>query len=230
VGADRRLANLMRAPDGRSETASPVVRVVMEPTAAYDLRQGWGMDVEARWRAVRVLIVAVVATVGGACAGSAASTTGGPPPGAVAEATSGAFRLRLELPRSDWLASDTITGQATLSNVGVSAVQFGTSGEPIILSFGEVGGGRRVTAFDPVDCGYRTLEVARPIVVPLTNKMGAYRPDAPPSDFPKWFITNSRLQLPVGTWRVTAVAYVGADQVCVGGYDLEVSVELHVAS
>ena len=188
------------------------------------------MDSEAGWSGLRALMVAVVATVGVGCAGSTASTTVGPSPtAAAAEATFGPFKLRLELPRANWLASDTITGQATLSNVGVGPVHFGTSGEPIILSFDQVGGDRHVQAIDPADCGYRTLEAATPIVVPLTNKIGAYHPDAPASDFPKWFITNSRLQLPVGAWRVTATAKVGADQSCAGGTDLKVSVELHVA-
>jgi hypothetical protein len=174
-------------------------------------------------------MLAALAIVVAGCAGGTSSPTVGPSPSpAIAEATKAPFRLRLELPRAVWRSTDTISGEATLSLEGVEAIHFITSGEPIIFSFKEEDGGRYLENVDPADCRPYTLEAAKPLVVAI-HKSGAYQEDAPPSDFPKWFMTNPRLQLPVGTWRVTATAYVNANDVCSSRSDaLTVSVDLRV--
>jgi hypothetical protein len=176
----------------------------------------------------QALMLAALAMVVAGCAGGPPSrTVESSPSPVVAEATSGPFKLQLELPR-DWHATDTISGEATLSLEGAEAVHFITSGEPIIFSFKEEDGGRYLENVDPADCRPYTLEAAKPLVVPI-HKSGAYQEDAPPSDFAKWFMTNPRLQLPVGTWRVTATAYVNANDVCSSRTDaLKVSVDLRV--
>ncbi len=185
---------------------------------------------------LRASTLAVLAIIVAACVGASPSPVGpspspvGPSPSpVVAEANKGPFKLQLALPRADWHATDTINGEATLSLVGVETLKFGTTASgPIIFSFAEVGGSRSVEGIHSLDCKQSTLEAGKPLVVPIT-KQGAYDPAAPSSDFHKWFMTGPHLQLPAGTWRITAVAYVNTDDICPDeSHALRVSVELHV--
>ncbi len=188
-----------------------------------------GMSLRASTLAVLAIIVAACAVASPSPVGPSPSAVGPSPSPVVAEDSSGPFKLQLALPRADWHATDTIKGEATLSLVGVETLKFGTTASgPVIFSFAEVGGSRSVKGISWADCKESTLEAAKPLVVPIT-KQGAYDPAAPSSDFKKWFMTDPLLQLPAGTWRITAVAYVNADDICPDeNHALRVSVELHV--
>ena len=79
----------------------------------------------------RLLAAELCLVVAGCAAGANASTapsqaalTPAPTP-AQATDTQGQYRLVFELPRTDWRASDAITGEATLSLIGADAVDFG---------------------------------------------------------------------------------------------------------
>src|SRR5450759_545244 len=144
----------------------------------------------------RFLVAAFCLVVAGCAAGNTTSTapsqatlTPAPTP-AQATDTQGRYRLVFEMPRTDWRASDAITGQATLSLIGSDAVDFGASGSgPIAFSFEEIGGSRSVGGHGTPDCrGYR-LEAGKPVSSPL-KKSGGYSGDAAPSDFNRWFMTD----------------------------------------
>lgn len=158
-----------------------------------------GMGLRASTIAVLAIIVAACVGPSASPVGPSASPVGPSPSPVVAEESSGPFKLQLALPRADWHATDTITGEATLSLVGVETLKFRTTASgPVIFSFTEVGGSRSVEGISWADCKESTLEAAKPLVVPIT-KQGAYDPAASPSDFKKWFMTDPQLQLPAGT-------------------------------
>ncbi len=164
--------------------------------------------VALRLRAVVMVAIAVVASGCGAATASPSPASPAPSP-VVAEDSTGPFRLELKLSRPDWHATESIPGEATLSLVGMDTLTYGTtSSGPIIFSFQEVGGTREFREPSASDCRERTLEAAKPVVVPIR--------------FP-----NPTLQLPVGTWRITASAQVNANGICPGA-GLSAAVEGHV--
>jgi hypothetical protein len=147
----------------------------------------------------RLLPAIAVAAVAAGC-GSAPATSPPPPTPVVAEAAKDPFVLRLELPKADWKASETITGEATLSLVGVDKVKYGAgASKAVFFSFNEVDGEGRSAPAVIADCCHETaMEAAHPLIVPLQGD-ASYSVYASPSEFQRWFMTNSRLQLPVGT-------------------------------
>lgn len=116
----------------------------------------------------------------------------------------GQYQLVFELPRTDWRASDAITGEATLSLIGSDGVDFGASGSgPIAFAFDEVGGSRHVGWTLTADCRLYHLNAGQSISSPI-KKSGEYSGDAPPSDFNRWFMTDPLIHLPAGDWTITA--------------------------
>jgi hypothetical protein len=158
------------------------------------------------------LCLVVVGCSGGTSASTAPGQAAASPAPTPAQATDtqGKYRLVFELPRTDWRASDAITGEATLSLIGADAVDFGASGSgPLAFSFEEIGGSRHVDGHGTPDCrGYR-LEAGKPVFSPI-KKSGGYSADAPPSDFNRWFMTDPLVHLPAGDWTITAIADVWA--------------------
>ena len=132
------------------------------------------------------------------------------PTPAQATDTQGSYRLVFELPRTDWRASDAITGEATLSLIGSGSADFGSSGSgPIAFAFEEIGGSRLVYGHGTPDCRSYRLEAGKPVSSPI-KKSGGYSADAPPSDFNRWFMTDPVVHLPAGDWTITAIADVWA--------------------
>jgi hypothetical protein len=170
--------------------------------------------------------------VAGCAAGTASSSATGATSTtpARAEDTQGPYRLVIELPRTDWHASDAITGEATLSLVGSDGVVFGSSGSgPIAFAFDEVGGSRHVQGLMTPDCRSYRLEAGKPISSPI-KKSGVYSADALPSDFNRWFMTDPLVHLPAGDWKITAIALVSSG-ICPASDDLTLhaAVLVHVA-
>jgi hypothetical protein len=166
-------------------------------------------------------IIAALALVVAGCASVASTSTIGPSASpivaaspAVAQTTKGPFLLQLELPRTDWRTTETITGDATLSLVGISSLQYGSNGNgPIIFSIDEVGGSRKVDPVITADCRYRTMDAAEPLVAPIKTLQ-------------EWVLSDHEMQLPVGTWRITATALVNPNGMCPD--DMKASVEVRV--
>lgn len=160
---------------------------------------------------LRALVIVAVAVVASGC-GAAAASPSQPSPAAspvVAEDSTGPFRLELKLSRPDWHYKESIPGEATLSLVGMDTLKYGsTSSGPIIFRFTEIGGNREFVEPSTADCRQLTLDADKPVVVPIK--------------FP-----DPTLELPVGTWRITADAQADANGICPHA-GLSVSVGGHV--
>jgi hypothetical protein len=143
----------------------------------------------------------------------------------------GPYQLAFQLPRTDSHTSDVITGEATLSLIGSGVADFGSSGSgPLAFAFDEVGGSRHVQGLMTPDCRSYRLEAGKPISSSI-KKSGVYSGGAPPSDFGRWFMTDSVVHLSAGDWKITAIAFVSSG-ICPGPDDitLHAAVRVHVAA
>jgi hypothetical protein len=149
-----------------------------------------------------------------------------------AEATQGQFRLVFELPRTDWLAGDSIAGEATLSYLGSGNTGIATSGAgPIGFNYNEVGGTRHMDWVWLQSLAVFQLSTTQPISSPL-KKSVAWLPDDPNAAFYSSFGHDPLIHLPAGDWTITAVAsfQYGSSDPRSGQYTLQATVRLHVTA
>ncbi len=148
-----------------------------------------------------------------------------------AEDTQGRYRLVFEPPRTDWHASDSITGEATLSLVGSGSADFGSSGGgPLAFGFDEVGGTRHVGPAMTSDCALNHLAAGQSLSSPI-RKSGGFNGDDPNADFYRSFFADSLVHLPPGDWTITAVASLVDGVGCSGvGYTLRAPIVVHVTA
>jgi hypothetical protein len=153
------------------------------------------------------------------------------PTPAQATDTQGRYRLVFELPRTDWRASDAITGLATLSLIGSGGVDFGSSGAgPLGFGFDEVGGSRQMGPIWTADCMYGRLESGQPKASPIT-KSGGFIGEDPNVAFYRSFFADPLVHLPAGDWTITAVANFVEGSGCSGAsYTLKAAVLVHVTA
>jgi hypothetical protein len=148
-----------------------------------------------------------------------------------AEATQGQFRLVFELPRSEWHASDSITGQATLSYLGPGSTGIATSGSgPIGFNYNEVGGTRHMDWTWLQSLAVFQLSTTQPISSPL-KKSVAWLADDPNAAFYSSFGHDPLIHLPAGDWTITAVAaFKSGSDPEPDQYTLQATVRLHVTA
>lgn len=143
----------------------------------------------------------------------------------------GAFTLELVLPRLAWSANEPILGTAILIFDGREITTIYGSGAGVVaFSFDEVGGPRHVRYGMSDDCRPHELDPATPINAELF-KSGGVTGTEPDADFLRSFFADPELQLPAGTWDVTAVAVFFAETVgCVGQmHTLEATARISVS-
>jgi hypothetical protein len=150
----------------------------------------------------------IVCLVVGACGASPAAPTSAPGSDAAqrAEDLEGSYRLVFELERGTWKAGEPIDGLATLALLDQEAVDVGGSGSGLFgFGFEEVGGRRRLGPASTADCVTYRLDRATPRTSNIKKAVG-FSADEPDADFYRTFISDPLLRLPVGDWRITAVA------------------------
>jgi hypothetical protein len=159
-----------------------------------------------------------------------AAPTPAPTP-AQATDTKGRYQLVFELPRSDWRATDSITGLATLSLIGSGGVDFGSSGMgPIGFGFDDVGGSRHIGPVWRTNCMYFRLVAGQPRASQIT-KSGAFGGEDPNVDFYRSFFADPLVHLPAGDWTITAAARFVEGAGCSGeSYTLNAVVLVHVSA
>jgi hypothetical protein len=160
----------------------------------------------------------------------AAPSQAAPTP-AQATDTQGHYQLVFELPKTDWRASDSITGLATLSLIGSGSVDFGSSGSgPIGFGFDEVGGSRQMGPIWTADCRSGRLDAGQPKTSQIT-KSGGFIGEDPNVAFYRSFFADPLVHLPAGDWTITAVASLVEGTACSGAsYTLKVALLVHVTA
>lgn len=155
----------------------------------------WGKSCAGAWLALCLLVA-------GCGAGPTALVAT-----ARAEVTQGQFRLVFELPRTDWRASDSITGEATLSLIWPGGVDLGAWNDgPFAFEFAEVGGSRDVKPMARfAQCVRYRLDASQPLSSPI-KKSGGWSADEPNASFYDSFFADPLVHLPAGDWTITAIA------------------------
>src|SRR5436305_9286066 len=105
--------------------------------------------------------------------GGVAPAEHGPANGPVtASQTDGRYTLRIDLPKTSWIAGEDLTGAAALIlQPGMDEMVSG-SGGLLGFSFTEVGGSRVMGPVFTSDCAPHPLAVAQPLVAPLAKSGG----------------------------------------------------------
>jgi hypothetical protein len=118
----------------------------------------------------------------------------------------GPFRLVFELPRTTWKTCDAIEGIATLALVKGGGVDLGGSGGGLFgFDFAEVNGTRHVEPASAADCAPYRLDPGVPMTSAI-KKSGGFSADGLDADFYRAFLTDPIVRLPIGDWRITAIA------------------------
>ena len=147
-----------------------------------------------------------------------------------AATTDGQFRLELVLPHLDWRPGDVISGSALLSLLdGPATSLYGASQDLIVFSYDEVGGNRHSGYVSTADCGPHPIDVADPINRPLAKSGGAITGSEPDAAWLGSFLADPQVELPAGTWDITAMATFSAGVACSGSwYTLKVTQRITV--
>lgn len=173
----------------------------------------------------RVVLATLVVSIAG-CATPAPS----PAPVLVAASTAtGEYRLDVTLAKQHWAVGEPMTGSASLSRAGNAPVNLvGAGSGLIVFDFDEVGGGQRhLTAASTADCAPHPLTPGTPLTAPL-DKSGGYDAADPSQSWLGAVLHASGVQLPAGTWDVTARAEF-TENACDGPrYHLEATVRVVV--
>lgn len=176
----------------------------------FDWRNGanefsYRSDVGRRWsvRALGALALLALASVG--CGSGNRTPANVTPDPQTASAVDGRYEVRFTVDRTTLKPADDISGTAELwLKAGGSGVLSGPS-QLFSFEFVEVGGQQRAVA--PVldtDCSPHQLGQDKPLTAAI-YKSGA--PGAGPNaDFVRKFLDGSTINLPAGTWDITAAA------------------------
>jgi hypothetical protein len=148
-----------------------------------------------------------------------------------AATTDGPFRFELVLPRLDWRTGDVISGSAILSLLdGPATTLYGASQALIVFSYDEVGGNRHSGYVSTADCGPYPIDVADPINRPLAKSGGAIAGSEPDAAWLRSFLTDPQIELPAGTWDITAIATFSDGTPCSGtSHTMQVTLRITVA-
>ena len=149
-----------------------------------------------------------------------------------AEVLEGAFDLLLELPKDTWRTDEAIDGVATLALVNGSGMDLGGSGGGILqFEFDEVNGSRHVLPVSTSDCAPYRIERGTPMTSSLatSHKSGGFTADDPNAAFYRAFLADPAVHLPVGDWRITAIAMFIEGRGCSGlSHTMRATVLVHV--
>ena len=150
-------------------------------------------------------------------------------PGAQAADLQAPYLLTLELPSATWKADQPITGKATLALAQGSGMDLGGSGGGLLyFEYASVDGAHLVGGAMTADCRAYRLEPGGPMTAPLSHSGGFY-PEQPDFEFIRAFLTAPDVRLPVGDWKITAVASFVEGQGCSGASrTIRATVTIHV--
>ena len=146
-----------------------------------------------------------------------------------AMAGEGDFRLELVLPHLDWRVGEPIVAaDAILEYRGSSPTNVYGARDIISFGYAEVGGKRSFGPGFDASCQATAIDPATPLNVPL-GKTGGYDPNSPNDAWVVPFLNANGVQLPAGTWDVTAESVFIEGQGCSGAqHDLRATLRVTV--
>lgn len=174
-------------------------------------------------RSIASVAILIVALLSASCAAV------GPSASPVSSSTVGAYTLGLRLDRLHWDVGEPMTGTASLSYGGAAPrILYGSGGGLIGFTYVEVGGKKRqVGGAWTADCAPHPIAPGVAMATGLTKGAG-YDPNNPADDWIIGFINANGVQLPAGTWDVTAQAMFVEDACGGAGYDITATVRVTV--
>ncbi len=145
-----------------------------------------------------------------------------------AEDVDGPFTLTLELPKATWRASESIEGTMTLRYDGPGVLPLrGSVGGILLTSFARADGSLVIGPAADAACGSHDIGPDRPIVSGL-EKSGGFSADDPNAAFLNHFFAAPGIELPAGTWTITAYASFSEIECGNRPHDLEAAVTIDV--
>lgn len=121
-----------------------------------------------------------------------------------AEAEAGEIRLAFDLPKAIWRAGEPILGTSTLSFEGSGSVALSGSGQgPFGFAIAEVPRDRAIGPAWTDDCVSYSLPAGKPMTSGI-RLSGGWEGSDPNAAFYYSLMTAPALQLPAGTWDITA--------------------------
>jgi hypothetical protein len=147
-----------------------------------------------------------------------------------AETDLGLFRLTLDLPKTMWRSTESITGIARLEYTGTGPSGLsGSNGGPIGFGFAEIGGPRNQSPGYDDACHVQTIGPGFFLSVPL-RKDGGYDADSPLASFYSGFFADPLYRLPPGDWEISVWADFETDSTDCGGpeYRMKATIRIHV--
>jgi hypothetical protein len=149
-----------------------------------------------------VVVVGILATRPSAVGPASSGDPGGSREPVSAATDDGMFRLELATPRSTYGPGEAIEPVARVTYLGPDgAVSVGHSLHEMVFRIEEVDGARAMEGGDRLSCGSTNLVRDQALVVPF-RKSGS--PDDPAKGFDLAWYQDPVLDLPIGTWRITA--------------------------
>ena len=166
-----------------------------------------------RWIGIAAIAIGLAA-----CGSPAPSpaTSSLPSPASRSSSIDGPFRLELVVSRLDWKAGEPIQGSVILSFDGPAPTTIYGSGSVLNFAYAEVGGTRKVHPVWTADCATHTLGPGTPISQPI-GKSGAAPDGDPDTAWLHSFLVAPDVELPAGTWDVSALAVFTEGEGCTGG-------------
>lgn len=165
-------------------------------------------------RALAVAAAVALAAIG--CGSSNTTSADVTPDPQTVSVLDGRFEVRFTVNRTTLKPGDNISGTAELSlKAGGSGVISGSS-SLFSFEFVESGGQQRsVVPVIPGDCSPHQLGAGSPLTSAIV-KSGAIDGSGPNADFRRQFLQGDTINLPVGTWDITAVAGFFEGRSCQG--------------
>jgi hypothetical protein len=164
-----------------------------------------------------------------ACGNSNVTSVDVTPDPQTVSAIDGRFEVRFTVDRTTLKPGDNITGTAELwLKAGGSGAISGSS-QLFSFDFVEIGGQQRsIVAVISADCSPHQLGTDRPLTSPV-YKSGAMDGEGANAEFRRQFLQGDAINLPAGTWDITAVAGFIDGRSCSGQpHQIRSTIRVHV--
>lgn len=125
----------------------------------------------------------------------------------------GPYVLSFTLPKRQWHVSEAIVGEAQVRPLGTAERVVSGPGEVIFGFEFAAEGGLTIRPVWPASCKAHVVRADAPLSTGIL-KSGGVNPLDPNAEAIRNFLRDPVLQLPAGTWRITAIADISEGPEC----------------